>query len=341
MSTDSKKTENRKEGNKKIIPIRFPYDSSDDPEIDNFILKNLQEEADEIERRMNTDPEPVKTATPEEQYERIVARLKAMGEWEEDENNEAAEAEDESRAAEETETTAERNADPDEVYRMLSEEDRRALQLGRREQRRQERKKTRSARLLRFAKRGGVVAASFVLLFTVSMNVDASRRVILRMWDTVTDALVVRTATDNLEDSVESTVAENLAAMEEIEEATGIPGVMFAYWPKGMEYLQYEIQDSNTEALIFYSYGNSVLTLYMRNASVDSANYLVMDQDTVFVETLENWKGVDVHIWSVNPMEEAEQYQVEFEYGECRYVLYGYISLDELEELVKNIDFLS
>lgn len=331
MSTEQKKTKNgqndlsAKKSNK-ITPFRFPYDSSDDPEIENFILRNMQEEADEIERRMNEDPEFAQFAGTDEEidqeYEKIVARLKEMGEWEE-------ENEEETTGGDCT------------IYDLLSEEDRQALELGRREQHRQEKKKIRSARLLRFARRGGAVAAAFVLLFTVSMNVDASRRVILRMWDSVADVLVVRTATDNMEDSVESTMAQSLAAMAEIEEATGIPGLEFAYWPDGMEYLQYEIPDGNTDAYIFYSYCDSILNVYMRNAPEDSTNFYVTDQEAAFVESLENWAGTETRIWSVNPDSGVEQYQAEFEYETFRYVIYGYISLKELEGLIKGMDFLS
>ncbi|MCD7764680.1 MAG: DUF4367 domain-containing protein [Lachnospiraceae bacterium] len=388
MSTEQNRTENASGGasskkSNKITPIRFPYDASDDPVIDDFLLDNMQEEADEIERRMNSDPGFVKATGEEadEQYAKIVARLKKMGVWEE-ENGEEKESEEkrenreeqknvekleisedpESRKRQETKGNPERKerqenrenlkgieeqetlaeeADLDEVYYMLSKDDRQALELGRRELRRQQRKKARSARLLRVARRGGVVAAAFVLLFAVSMNVDASRRVILRMWDSMTDVLATRTATNNLEDSVQSTMAESLAAMAQIEEATGIPGLNFAYWPDGMEYLQYELQDENTEAYVFFTYDEKILQVYMRNIYEDSSNYLMTDQDAVLVEKLESWSGAEVRIWSVNPDSDVEQYQAEFEYEAFRYVLYGYISLEELERLVKGMDFLA
>ncbi len=316
-------TENKKDEKRKIIPIRFPYDTSDDPEIDDFILKNLQEEADEIERRMNEDPDFDQSADSDDGYEKIVARLKEMGEWEEEENS------------------SEPNSDEDDVYRLLSEDDRQALELGRREQRRQEKKKARRAQFWRFAERGVAAAAAFVLLFNVSMNVGASRRVILRMWDTVADVLAIRTATDNLEDSVESTVAESLAAMEEIEEKTGIKGLNFIYWPDGMEYLRYEIKDDNVEAFVFYSYGEYVLQLYMQYADVDMTVYFATDNETILEETARNWLESEVSIWSINSNQESKQYLAEFEYGDYRYMILGCIPLEEMENIVKGVDFLS
>ncbi|MCC8104852.1 MAG: DUF4367 domain-containing protein [Clostridiales bacterium] len=316
-------TENKKDENRKIIPIRFPYDTSDDPEIDDFILKNLQKEADEIERRMNEDPDFDQSADPDDGYEKIVARLKEMGEWEEDENS------------------SEPNSVEDDVYRLLSENDRKALELGRREQRRQEKKKARRSQFWRFAARSIAAAAAFVLLFNVSMSVDASRRVILRMWDTVADVLAIRTATDNLEDSMESTVAESLTAMEEIEEITGIPGVEFVYWPDGLEYLRYEIQDENTAACVFYSYGEYVLQLYMQNIDTDMTMYFAIDNDTVLEETADSWLEAEVNIWAINSNQGSKQYLAELEYGNYRYMIFGCISLEEMEKLVKSIDFLS
>ncbi|MCD7737303.1 MAG: hypothetical protein LUI07_10170 [Lachnospiraceae bacterium] len=479
MSTEDKRTEHNKNlyspsksASPKITPIRFPYDESDDPVIDDFILQGLQEEADEAERRINSDPELSKITAPDGQYDKIVARLKAMGVWQEDEDeplsgNEAglscrngteAEGEQKIRTGNDIQNEANKTGNKNEIeneiadeienrtkneaknriemgndikngtengietateneikngiengtknevengtetendirngienetenktkneveneienkienkteygtknergndientgmnlemlYRMLPEEDRRAIEREHERQNRKRGKKEKRSRYLKkIVKRGGIVAAAFVLVFGVSMNVTASRRLILRMWESVVDNIATRTVTDNVEEenTMESANPEHYAAMKEIEEITGIPGINFNYWSSGMEYLEYAIHDDGTEAHVFYSYGDTIICLYMRNPDSEATSYYVSDSDTELEMTIENLQGTEVKIWSVNPDQEGESYMAEFEYKDFRYVISGELPFEEIEELVKHMDFLS
>ncbi|MCD7819611.1 MAG: DUF4367 domain-containing protein [Lachnospiraceae bacterium] len=188
-----------------------------------------------------------------------------------------------------------------------------------------------------------MTAAALILVFGVSMNVGASRRLILRMWESAVDGMVSRTATNNVEEdkSIASTNQESLAAMEKIEEETGIPGIYFNYWPEGMEYLQYEIQDEGMEAIVFYSYGEAIIHLYMRTADAEASSYYLTDGDAVLIETIDTWKECEVEIWEINSGEGGEQYHVEFSFDNYRYILYGYMPLEELREFLNGMDFLS
>ncbi len=69
--------------NKKITPFQFPFDESDDPMIDEFLLQNLQQEADEADKRLGKDPEVSRIHASEDQFGKIVEKLRAFGEWEE------------------------------------------------------------------------------------------------------------------------------------------------------------------------------------------------------------------------------------------------------------------
>ncbi|MCD7833422.1 MAG: DUF4367 domain-containing protein [Lachnospiraceae bacterium] len=228
----------------------------------------------------------------------------------------------------------------DELYQMLSEKDREAIALGRRAQ---EKKKKRSRYMRMIVKRGGIVAAAFVLLIGVSMNVSASRQWIVQMWGAVTEVFATRTVTENIEESraIESTVEESLAAMEEIEEITGIPGLNFVYWPEGMEYLEYEIFDEFLEARVFYSYKDTLINVYMRNMGTDETSYYVSDEVLELIETIDALGGIEAEIWEENIGQSEVCYRAEFAYGEYRYIISGAFSLEEIEKLVKNMNFLS
>ncbi|MCD8336168.1 MAG: hypothetical protein LUD18_02650, partial [Lachnospiraceae bacterium] len=329
MRTEDEKTGKTKNTEKqlsksKVTPFRFPYNESDDPVVDAFILQGLQKEADEAEARVNSDPELSQINPPDDQYEKIVARLKEMGIWEEDEEEEKRTEEEHEKEVEEarkeiaaanqkkeTECSGKEAAgvvisgrecsekrtcgevsgeiageiagetsgkssgreilEEDEVYQMLSEKDREAITLGRRAQEKRE-KRSRYIRMI--VKRGGVVAAAFVLLISVSMNVSASRQWIVQMWGAVTEVFVSRTVTNNIEETkaIQSTVAESLAAMEEIEEVTGIPGLYFNYWPGEMEYLGYDIFDEDLEVRVLYSFKETIINVYMKNIGQDETS---------------------------------------------------------------------
>ncbi|MCC8100878.1 MAG: hypothetical protein LIP11_00975 [Clostridiales bacterium] len=440
--TDRHQKTDKKQTKSKVTPFRYPYRESDDPVIDAFILQGLQEEAEEAETRVNSDPELSQINPPDDQYDKIVARLKAMGVWEEDEEEEqqteeahkkeveearkeiaaanrkkemgdgenwlesesgladgVERMENEDELADGTEKTenedevaagvrmvkdesefaadeemmesengfaggvrrcgieaSERSCHEDaaskegtsdaavsgeeEIYRMLSERDREAIALGRRAQARRE-KRSRCMRMI--VKRGGIVAAAFVLLIGVSMNVSASRQWIVQMWGAVTEVFVSRTVTENVEETraIESTVAESLAAMEEIEKITGIPGLNFVYWPEGMEYLDYEVLDEDFEAHVFYLYEEHIAELYMKNIDFEETNYYVSDGNSELIETFDIQVGIEVEIWRTDLNENLEKYRAEFAYEDYRYIFVGYFSFDEFRETVKNINFLS
>ncbi|MCD7814224.1 MAG: DUF4367 domain-containing protein, partial [Lachnospiraceae bacterium] len=228
----------------------------------------------------------------------------------------------------------------DELYQMLSEKDREAIALGRRAQ---EKKKKRSRYMRMLVKRGGIVAAAFVLLIGVSMNVSASRQWIVQMWGAVTEVFATRTVTNNVEETraIQSTVEESLAAMEEIEETTGIPGLDFSYWPEGMEYLEYQLFDEYLEARVFYAYKEEIISIYMRNMGTDETSYYVSGGDIELVETVDVLGGIEAEVWEENGGQEEVCYRVEFSYGDYRYIISGAFTLSEMENLVKNMNFLS
>jgi len=398
----------KQQSKSKVTLFRYPYSESDDPEIDAFILRGLRKEADEAEAWVNSDPELSQINPPEDQYDQIVVRLKEMGIWEEDEEEEklteeerakeVAAAQEEIEAAnrarelgemeEELAEALEENPEEnlregkteenpgeglrekelesnsadgaeyvqagiyervasgkevlgeDELYQMLSEKDQEAIVLG---WRAQEKKKKRSRYMRIFVKRGGIVAAAFVLRICVSMIVSASRRWIVQMWGAVAEVFATRTVTNSIEEEqvIQSTVAESLAAMEEIEEQTGIPGLNFSYWPEGMEYLWYDILDDNLEANVFYSYNESIVKVYLKNAGSDETSYYVSDENMELVNTMEILEGVEVKIWEENPGQTGDYYRAEFAYEEYRYIISGAFSMDEMEKIVKNINFLA
>ena len=138
-------------------------------------------------------------------YQSIVKELKARGAWEEDEASDA-EAEEKDPAAQE------------ELYAQLSEEDRKALALGRELSRKKEEKAKKRRRRRKVFRIAGVAAACLAIVFGVGMTSDANRRLVQRMWDgwMVEFGFKVNTNYTGDEESVRSKSKDEIEAMEAV-----------------------------------------------------------------------------------------------------------------------------
>ena len=68
----------------KISPIRIDQEVLDDPRMDEFIRESLKKEADELEAELNSDPSLEGIKAPDDMFEKLVAKLKEEGVWEEE-----------------------------------------------------------------------------------------------------------------------------------------------------------------------------------------------------------------------------------------------------------------
>lgn len=244
-------------------------------------------------------------------------------------------------ASTEKETTAADSAvrTPDAVYDMLSEEDKRALELGRSLEKRQQVKTERKKRLRKGMKAAGIVAAVLVLVFGVSMTSEANRRLVTRMWDgmLVDFGFKVNTNYAGADETIRSKSKEELEALEDIRKKLGGEIIELGYLPSGMRYIDYDIRTDIKEALLMYSYEEKFFYVTILNMNKESANYYTYDTDAVFKESVTSYFGIEAKIWEINLEEDRETYITEIEYEGWRYVLNGMVPLEELEKIVKGI----
>ena len=307
------------EENKKVVPFQISEEEMQDPETDRLVRESLIREADELEREINRKPELAGIKAPEGMFESIVAELKERGVWEEDE----AEPGDEDSS--------------EAIYAQLSEEDRRALTLGRQMVQRQDAKAGKRRRRRKFLKVFGVAAACLVVVFGLSMTSAANRRLVQRMWDGLMIEFGLKINTNYLGEgeSVRSKSKEEAEAMETIRKETGAPVIDFGYLPKGMVYQGYEITDG-FETVLFYSYQDSLFYVTMADVNEEGSYYYMYDdKNAVFREKLVNKTQIEVEIWEVNLDLDEETYIAEIEYNGWRYVLNGMMPYEEMRKIVE------
>jgi hypothetical protein len=228
--------------------------------------------------------------------------------------------------------------DLDALYAMLPEEDRHALEIGRQVRRENEVRDTKRKRRSKVFKYGGLVAVMFVVVFSVSMTSEANRRLVLQAWDGMMANLGFRVTTNYVDsEGVErSKTKEEQEALEEISETLDISAISFEYLPEGMEYQSYEIIKEAFEANLFYVYQGKVFQVTMMNITKEASMYYALDNEAVEKESIINSQNLKADIWEINVDLDEETYMAEIDYNECRYILNGMISLEEIKEILKN-----
>lgn len=233
----------------------------------------------------------------------------------------------------------------EKLYEMLPEEDRKALELGRRMQEQGEKKALKKKKRRKVYRYAGVAAAMLVLVCGVGMSTEANRKVALQAWNAVMENFGFRTATNYVgeEFTVRSKSKEEVAAFEEIQEALQLPGIDFSYMPEGMEFLGYTYERESWEADLFYVYNESIINVKLINTDKEGVSYYSSDNQTMKKQTFLNKQNVEMELWKTDmsiPDERPQTYIGEAEYESCRCIINGKISADELKKIMEWMIFL-
>lgn len=351
MKEEKKKTESEN----KIVVFDIDESVMTDADIDRFLAESLMKEADELEAELNQDPGLRGADVSDAMFQSIVNQLKEQGIWEEEEavekeriteNTEDKErVEEKKQNAESEEKGQKENRTPqnlEELYAMLPEEDFRALKLGKQVEKQNIVRDARKRRRKKVFKYSGIAAAILVLVFGGSMTIEANRRLVQKAWDGMMYNLGFRVSTNYVgeEENVRSKTKEEIETMEEISKVLEVPAISLEYIPKGMKYLNYEIMEDNSEAVVFYVYQEKIFSVTIISLKLESVSYYALDNEAVLRDTVLNEQKVKVDIKETNLGLEEETYTAEIDYNDSRYILNGMISLEEMRKIAKNIIIL-
>nr|WP_302592635.1 DUF4367 domain-containing protein [uncultured Marvinbryantia sp.] len=224
----------------------------------------------------------------------------------------------------------EKNAESAEL--LLSEDDREALKLGRKErERREKRRKSRKVLL-----RAGIAAAALAVVFGASMSIEANRIRLLNVWNFLLGKeAVIQVENDG---ETEKYGAEIDAACADILEKTGIHAAWFLQMPKGMRYSNYVVSDTLEYALMFYKYEDLIFTVDMVKKSDQSKKKQIFDGEILDNYEIETKFGV-VSVMEIISPEGEKDYVAQIVYDNCQYTIYGVLSREELITMIKYINF--
>ena len=350
---------NKTGSTKKVVPFDIDEKLLDDEKIDRLIKESLIEEADEIEAELENDPALIGVGASEDMFQSIVARLKEQGDWEEEKdveenpenikeikNAEYTRETEETREIKEIESESTKEILEDqkseqekleELYRMLPEEDRHALELGKQVKKEKEIRRRKRKQRWKILKRGGVVAAVFLLVFGVSMTSEANRRLVFKAWDGLMFNLGFRVSTNYTEDgnTIRSKSRKEIEALKEVKDITGVSPINLEYIPKEMVFQKYEIVEDTLEATLFYTYKGKTFSITMLKVAHEGTNYYVLDNTVVWKETIITDQNLKAEVWETNLDKEEETYIAEIKFDESSYIFNGMIPLEELEKIIK------
>lgn len=337
-----KEKKNKKIPENKITRIYFGDSDSTDDRMDEFLKEEMIREADEIEERLNSDPDMFGVGASDDMFLKIVAELKEKGIWEEEpqEGQNTAQRKDQETGQDEAwEKDQSTNVLTAQRQQELIEKGLRAEQQ---EQKLKEKKARRARKMKRAIRRGSVAAAMVAVVFGVGMTSEANRRLVFKAWDAIAANVGIRMATDYIDEekTIQSRDKQEIEDAKRISEELDISSIDFAYLPEGMEYLRCEIDEAGCYATMFFSYNEKIFTLEMIKIINEGVAYYSLDSDPEMISVYTEDQEIEAKIGKVNNNNDLETYIAQLEFNDCNYVLNGWIPLEEMKKIVEKIYFL-
>lgn len=365
----------------KVEPLYITEEMACDDVMDEKLQKQIKKEADEIENCLMKSEELKDVKTPDGMLDEIIGKLKNKGIWDEQEEipeSMGGEAEPagkteewkkervteqeavklreksrtiESKKAERTEIEP-KETEPEKkvlseqenvnVYKGLSEEDQKALELGRQllNQKAEEAEKNRkrSKKWKARTKRMAAVAAVLVCVFGVSVRSEAGRAYFMKMWNFVSgNELSIKINKTGTGDVIRSLSEDEERMNQEIEEKLGVAPIRMLYIPENMKFQSYKLNEEGHDCIVFYTVNDSILNIRMYKE--DDTRSMVQKLDGEPKEhVLIKSKNIEVPVWELANEEGEKSYVTQFEFEEGYYFITAMMNQKEFTKILQNIE---
>ena len=228
----------------------------------------------------------------------------------------------------------------EKVYAQLSEEDRKALELGRKIMAEEEQEKT-EAKVVHKKKRFKMyfgLAAVLILVMAVGItSIGGPERIVRMLKQAVGDREVeqVDSSDENL-----ATVEENEEkAYEKIKEAFGVEPVKIMGGPTNLQFECLEIDEKLQITEMIYKYEEENL-VYFINASYAGTSWGVDVEDKIVDIEEKEIKGCTVEIKEYKtPKTNKERFSASFKYKGLEYFLIGTMQKSEFNIIMNGLTF--
>ena len=231
----------------------------------------------------------------------------------------------------------EREKQKDYLYAQLSEEDLRALELGRKIMEREAREE-RDGKIIRKKKRIRMfIGLAAVLGMGVGVtSMGGPERIIQMMKRAVGDREI--TQIDSNEDNLKIIEAEE-KAYQKVNETFGIEPVRIRYKAKKMKFEKMEFDKELQIVELYYEYEEEMIA-YLINASYEDMSWGVDVEDEIVKSYDEEIKGcnIQIKVYNISPTDE-KKYSASFKYKGLEYYLIGVMNEEVFYNILNNLFF--
>lgn len=365
----------------KVEPLYITEEMACDDVMDERLQKQIKKEADEIENCLMKSEELKDVKTPDGMLDEIIGKLKNKGIWDEQgeipesvggETEPAGKTEErkkervteqeavklrkksriiESKKTERTEIEP-KETEPEKkvlseqenvnVYKGLSEEDQKALELGRQllNQKAEEAEKNRkrSKKWKTRTKRMAAVAAVLVCVFGVSVRSEAGRAYFMKMWNFVSgNELSIKINKTGTGDVIRSLSEDEERMNQEIKEKLGVAPIRMLYIPENMVFQNYSINLEIYNCIEIYEIDGLNFNIQIFNKR--NKNSLGQKFDGELAYTIETGtKQMQVPVYKIKDDEGKDMFIAQFEYDEGYYIISSSISKEKFTKILQNIE---
>lgn len=214
------------------------------------------------------------------------------------------------------------------LYSLLPEEDRKALELGRKIQV----KKTRKKRKVYLS-----LAAALVLAMAIGVtSMGGPERVVELLKKSIGQREVKKLNQGYVKEYSEENEEETY---QKVKDVFGCDIVKVIPCIKGMKFQTSEIDETLQISELYYKLNDEIISYYV-NASYLDTSFGIDVEDKVVNKWTENINGCNIVIKEYNTDKSGTQrYSAEFEYKGLEYFLNGTIKKDEMQLILNNLYF--
>lgn len=365
----------------KVEPLYITEEMACDDVMDEKLQKQIKKEADEIENCLMKSEELKDVKTPDGMLDEIIGKLKNKGIWDEQEEipesmggetepagkteewkkervteQEAVKLREKSRIIESKKTERTeiepKETEPEKkvlseqenvnVYKGLSEEDQKALELGRQllnqKVEEAEKNRKRSKKWKARTKRMAAVAAVLMCVFGVSVRSEAGRAYFMKMWNFVSgNELSIKINKTGTGDVIRSLSEDEERMNQEIEEKLGVAPIRMLYIPENMVFQNYSINLEIYNCIEIYEIDGLNFNIQIFNKR--NKNSLGQKFDGELAYTIETGtKQMQVPVYKIKDDEGKDMFIAQFEYDEGYYIISSSISKEKFTKILQNIE---
>lgn len=229
----------------------------------------------------------------------------------------------------------------EKVYAQLSEEDRKALELGRKIMAEEEQEKT-EAKVVHKKKRFKMyfgLAAVLVLVMAVGItSIGGPERIVRMLKQAVGDREVEKVTSG--EDSMTMVEENEEEAYEKIREEFGVEPVKITQREENLHFKRMDFDETLQTAELYYEY-NGENVVYLINASYKDASWGVDVEDKIIDSSKKIVSGCEVEIKEYRiEKSNKEKYSASFKYKGLEYFLVGTMDRMSFDIVVNNLFFV-